>query len=201
MSDAVLAVEVEAGAEGRLEVRSPALGVWTHELRPGAVVGAGTPIGRLRRLGRSYPLVLPEVAVGRATGRLLEERSVPVEYRQILFQIEPVRVGVPDSAADLRHSGASGRAEQGALGVHAPTDGVFYRSPSPGAPPFVEVGQRVREGDPVGLVEVMKTFSHVLYGGPGLPAEAEVVEVCCADAEEVKAGCVLMLVRAAGPGT
>ncbi len=200
MSEAVVAVKVESGRQGRLEVRSPALGVWTHELRPEAVVGAGTPIGRLHRLGRSSRLVLPQIAAGRATGSLLEERSVPVEYGQLLFEIAPAGGALSDAAAGPRSRGASARAE-GTAPILAPTDGVFYRGPSPGGPPFVEVGRRVREGDPVGLVEVMKTFSHVLYGGPGLPAEAEVVEVCCADAEEVRAGRVLMLVRAIAPET
>lgn len=200
MSEAALAVRVEPGPEGRLEVRSPAVGVWTHELRPGAVVGAGTAIGRLRRLGRSTRLVLPPVVPGRATGSLLEERSVPVDYGQLLFEIAPAGGAWADAAAGSPGRGAPASAE-GAVPVLAPTDGVFYRAPSAGGTPFVEVGRRVREGDPVGLIEVMKTFSHVLYGGPGLPAEAEVVEVCCADAEEVRAGRVLMLVRASAPGT
>ena len=59
----------------------------------------------------------------------------------------------------------------------------------------VEVGSRVQAGDPLGLVEVMKTFNQILYGGPGFPEDAEVVEVRAGDAEEVRAGQILMVVR------
>ena len=80
----------------------------------------------------------------------------------------------------------------------SPTDGTFYRGPAPGTRPFVEPGSRVRAGQPLGLVEVMKTFNQIPYGGPGLPEEAEVVEIRCGDAEEVHAGQVLMFVRGDG---
>jgi acetyl-CoA carboxylase biotin carboxyl carrier protein len=45
--------------------------------------------------------------------------------------------------------------------IESPSVGLFWRSPSPGAPPFVEVGQRVAAGDTVAIVEVMKLMNHV----------------------------------------
>ena len=45
--------------------------------------------------------------------------------------------------------------------VNAPTSGTFYRSPYPEDPPFVEVGQKVKAGDPVCIVESMKVFMEV----------------------------------------
>ena len=44
----------------------------------------------------------------------------------------------------------------------APLTGVFYRAATPGAPPFVEVGDRVEAGAVVGLIETMKIFNEVL---------------------------------------
>ena len=44
----------------------------------------------------------------------------------------------------------------------APLTGVFYRSGSPGAPPFVSVGDMVQAGTVVGLIETMKIFNEVL---------------------------------------
>ena len=41
----------------------------------------------------------------------------------------------------------------------------------------------------------MKTFNQILYDGPGVPDEAEVVEVRASDAQEVAAGQVLIVVR------
>ena len=40
--------------------------------------------------------------------------------------------------------------------VKAPMVGTFYRAPSPGAAPFVEVGQTVKEGEPLCIIEAMK---------------------------------------------
>ena len=39
--------------------------------------------------------------------------------------------------------------------------GTFYRAPGPDAPPFVEVGMVVREGQPLCLIEVMKLFTTI----------------------------------------
>ena len=46
------------------------------------------------------------------------------------------------------------------------------------------------------LLEVMKTFNQIGYGGAGFPEDAEVVEVRVADRDEVRAGQVLVVVRA-----
>ncbi|MBD3649008.1 MAG: acetyl-CoA carboxylase biotin carboxyl carrier protein [Pseudomonadales bacterium] len=45
--------------------------------------------------------------------------------------------------------------------VRAPMVGTFYRSPSPGSPPFIEVGDRVKEGDTLCIIESMKMMNHI----------------------------------------
>ncbi len=45
--------------------------------------------------------------------------------------------------------------------IDAPVMGVFYRSPAPGEPPFVEVGDTVEVGQIVGMIEAMKVFSEI----------------------------------------
>ncbi|RRQ25635.1 acetyl-CoA carboxylase biotin carboxyl carrier protein [Rhodococcus sp. Eu-32] len=45
--------------------------------------------------------------------------------------------------------------------VCSPSVGVFWRASSPGAAPFVEVGQDVARGDTIGIVEVMKLMNNV----------------------------------------
>ena len=52
--------------------------------------------------------------------------------------------------------------------VLAPTVGLFWCSPQPGAPPFVQVGQHVEADDQVCIVEVMKLMSHVKAGIAGV---------------------------------
>jgi acetyl-CoA carboxylase biotin carboxyl carrier protein len=45
--------------------------------------------------------------------------------------------------------------------VHSPMVGTFYAASSPGADPFVKVGQQVRVGDPLGVIEAMKMFNQI----------------------------------------
>lgn len=45
--------------------------------------------------------------------------------------------------------------------IESPSVGLFWRAPSPGAPPFVEVGGHVKAGETVAIVEVMKLMNHV----------------------------------------
>jgi acetyl-CoA carboxylase biotin carboxyl carrier protein len=70
----------------------------------------------------------------------------------------------------------------------APTVGVFYRSPEPGAPPFVAVGDHIQPGQQVGIVEAMKLM---------IPVEADrggpVLELLCGDGESVEFGQPLMV--------
>jgi acetyl-CoA carboxylase biotin carboxyl carrier protein len=75
----------------------------------------------------------------------------------------------------------------------APTVGVFYRAPEPGAAPFVETGDLVNPGQQVGIVEAMKLM---------IPVEADrggrVAEVLCADATGVEFGAPLFALIDAG---
>jgi acetyl-CoA carboxylase biotin carboxyl carrier protein len=54
--------------------------------------------------------------------------------------------------------------------IESPCVGLFWRAPSPGAPPFVETGQAVSEGDTLAIVEVMKLMNHVVAPVGGVVA-------------------------------
>lgn len=45
--------------------------------------------------------------------------------------------------------------------VKAPMVGTFYRAPNPGAAPFIDVGQSVKEGDPLCIIEAMKLLNEI----------------------------------------
>ena len=69
--------------------------------------------------------------------------------------VEPIR------AAQTAATPAEPEAAQEGQLVKAPMVGTFYRSPSPDAKPFVEVGQAVKKGDTVCIVEAMKLMNEI----------------------------------------
>jgi acetyl-CoA carboxylase biotin carboxyl carrier protein len=74
--------------------------------------------------------------------------------------------------------------------VRAPMVGIFFRSPAPGAPPFVEVGSRVKAGDALCLVEVMKLFTTIAAERDGT-----VLEIGAENAALVEYGQVLFVMK------
>jgi acetyl-CoA carboxylase biotin carboxyl carrier protein len=52
--------------------------------------------------------------------------------------------------------------------VKAPMVGTFYRSPSPDAKPFVEVGAAVKEGDTICIIEAMKLMNEIEADASGV---------------------------------
>lgn len=77
--------------------------------------------------------------------------------------------------------------------ILAPLLGTFYRSPKPGAPPFVEVGASVAEDTVVAIIEVMKLMNTVRAGVRGT-----VIEILPADGALVEFGEPVLRVRRSG---
>jgi acetyl-CoA carboxylase biotin carboxyl carrier protein len=71
-------------------------------------------------------------------------------------------------------------------GVPSPMVGTVYASPEPGAQPFIKVGQSVKEGDTLFIVEAMKTMNPILATRSGT-----VMEICVTDAQPVEFGQIL----------
>ncbi|MEX2482750.1 MAG: acetyl-CoA carboxylase biotin carboxyl carrier protein [Gammaproteobacteria bacterium] len=78
----------------------------------------------------------------------------------------------------------------GMVAVRAPNLGTFYRAPKPGAPPYVEIGQKVTADTEVCLIEVMKLFTPVKAGIDGT-----VRELCASDGQMVEYEQVLVIVE------
>ncbi len=75
---------------------------------------------------------------------------------------EPARSAAPAAAAPAAPAAASEAATRPAVKtINAPLTGIFYRSPSPQAPPFIQVGSQVTEGEVIGLIEAMKLFNEI----------------------------------------
>ena len=70
---------------------------------------------------------------------------------------------VPGSTAPLVHGPVAAVVAAAIPGhlVKSPMVGTFYRSPSPGAKPFVEVGDTVKSGDTICIIEAMKLLNEI----------------------------------------
>lgn len=89
------------------------------------------------------------------------EGAAPSGYVQA-----PVAAPVaPVSAAPAKPAAADGRV------IKAPIVGTFYRSPSPDAQPYVNVGDSVRKGQVVCIVEAMKLMNQIESDADGVVTE------------------------------
>jgi len=65
--------------------------------------------------------------------------------------------------APVAHVGgeASINAAPAGLSIKSPMVGTFYKSPAPGAAPFAKIGDIIRKGQPVGIIEAMKIMNEI----------------------------------------
>jgi acetyl-CoA carboxylase biotin carboxyl carrier protein len=75
--------------------------------------------------------------------------------------------GVARAAAAQDAAAAQGAAEARFTAVRTPLPGTFYRSPKPGAPPFVDIGTPVVPDTVVAIVETMKLMNSIYAGVAG----------------------------------
>jgi biotin carboxyl carrier protein len=160
----------------------------------GTVFVPGESVGYLTRLGRSRRLLVPAGAAGRVASSPPERVHAPVEYGQVLYRLEPL--GEVDALATGPTTEAT--TDSGALTVNANQTGRFWHRPSPDDAAFCAAGDELEPGSPIGLVEIMKTFTQVHYQPTGnLPARAKVTRVLVPDGGEVTEGDPLIEVEPA----
>ena len=81
-----------------------------------------------------------------------QEFTIELERSFAAAPAAPAAVSVPAASAPKAPEGET---------VTAPMVGTFYAAPSPDQPPFVQVGDRVKKGQPLCLLEAMKMMSEV----------------------------------------
>lgn len=160
--------------DGLVDLGAPQPGVFHPSVEPGDLVTPDHVIGALVVLGRSI-----EVRAGTARGlvTIAEPRAVGYGDRLVTLDLSTqLAAGVVDRPQEAV-------AQDGRV-FRAPTSGRYYGGPGPGKPPFVTAGSELTAGTTICLLEVMKTFHRVTYGGD----TARVREVLVADGQDVNAG-------------
>ncbi len=74
--------------------------------------------------------------------------------------------------------------------INSPIVGTFYRSPSPDAAPFAEVGQVIEKGQVLCLVEAMKLFNEI-----EAEFKCKIIKICLENAQPVEFGQPLFVVE------
>jgi acetyl-CoA carboxylase biotin carboxyl carrier protein len=94
--------------------------------------------------------------------------SVSAGAPQVLAPPAAAAAATPGEARAAAAPAAEAEAVQDGHVVKAPMVGTFYRSPSPDAKPFVEVGQAVKEGDTICIIEAMKLMNEIEADASGV---------------------------------
>jgi biotin carboxyl carrier protein len=101
------------------------------------------------------------------------------------------------SAASKAAAAVATEADGGALTFRAPIAGRVYFRSSPQKPRFIELGAEVQRGTTLCLLEVMKAFTRVSYGGDALPERARIVKFLVEDGADVDQGTALLTLEPA----
>ncbi len=126
------------------------------------------------------------------TGLSVEEGGVKYEVTrqggEIVARPAPVQAASPAVAPEAKAK----IEDEGLVPITAPMVGTFYRSPSPEAPPFVEVGHDIEPGKTVCIIEAMKLFNEI-----EAEARGKIVKILVENGQPVEYGQKLMLIKKA----
>jgi acetyl-CoA carboxylase biotin carboxyl carrier protein len=128
-------------------------------------------------------------AVASGTPMFTQQVMVPATPQAQVSAAAPSVAEIAEAAAV---SAAAVAAEAAAAGhtVKSPMVGTFYRSSSPGAAPFVQVGDTVKEGDTLCIIEAMKILNEIESDKAGT-----VKQVLCENGQAVEYGQALYIIE------
>jgi acetyl-CoA carboxylase biotin carboxyl carrier protein len=112
-----------------------------------------------------------EVKEGEESVRIARHVAGPA---QVMAYAPPPPLPPPPTAAPAAPAAAAPAAKAASSRGHtvkSPMVGTFYRSPSPGAKAFVEVGQTVKQGQTLCIIEAMKMLNQIEADASGVIAE------------------------------
>lgn len=104
-----------------------------------------------------------EITEGEGKVRIVKfsQTLQPVAYHQPEAGVPAAPVAAAAAAAPAAAPAAPAAPVIQGHVVKAPMVGTFYRSPNPGAAPFIDVGATVKEGDPLCIIEAMKLLNEI----------------------------------------
>lgn len=130
-----------------------------------------------------------EITEGEDRVRIVNRNgAAPVQVHQPVTVAQPMPVPVP--APEVAPAPAPTAPQQTGTPLTSPMVGTFYRAPSPGADPFVKVGDTIKKGQVVCIIEAMKLLNEVEADMDGT-----VKEVCVENGQPVEFGQSLFIIE------
>ena len=147
----------------------------------------------LRKLKTLIDLVsdsnVSELEITEAEGKVRIVKSMGVAAPVVMQQAAPVAVAsAPVAAQPVAEAPAAPAAPAGHT-VKSPMVGTFYRSSSPGAAPFIQIGSVVKEGDTLCIIEAMKILNEIESDKSGT-----VTQILCENGQAVEYGQPLFII-------
>jgi len=102
-----------------------------------------------------------EITEAEGTVRIVKSAPAPVAMVTQMAAPAPVAVAAPVATAPAPSAAPVVEAAPAGHTVKSPMVGTFYRSSSPGAKAFAEVGQQVKEGETICIIEAMKILNEI----------------------------------------
>ena len=121
---------------------------------------------------------LSEIEVEQDDLRIRVSRQTAPAMQTYAPQPAPAPAFAAPAAATEERAAAASAADQARNAVPSPMVGTAYLSPSPGARAFIEVGQTVKEGQTLLIIEAMKTMNQI-----PAPRSGKVTAILCEDAQ------------------
>ncbi len=150
----------------------------------------------LRKLKTLIDLVsdsnVTELEITEAEGKVRIVKSAGVAVAAPVVMAAPVATAAPVAAAPAAAPAEAPAPAPVAAGHtgKSPMVGTFYRSSSPGAAPFVQVGDTVKEGDTLCIIEAMKILNEIESDKSGT-----VKQVLCENGQAVEYGQALYIIE------
>ena len=146
----------------------------------------------LRKLKTLIDLVsdsnVSELEITEAEGkvRIVKSSGAPLVMQQPAATMAAAPVFAPVNAAPTTDAAP---AVETSHAVKSPMVGTFYRSASPGAKPFIEVGDIVKEGETICIIEAMKILNEIEADKSGT-----ISKILCQNGQAVEYGQPLFLI-------
>lgn len=121
------------------------------------------------------------------------EQAITLRNEVMGVTAAPVAVAAPQAPANVPAPTVAPAAQEAThkgKALTSPMVGTFYSAPSPDADAFVKVGQTIKEGDVVCIVEAMKLMNEIESDFSG-----KITEICVEDGQPVEFGQVLMYIE------